>query len=332
MEFSSQYLPTHGGDLDAANVRFGLPERGWLDLSTGINPIHYNFEELPPTVFTRLPDQSLSETLIVAAKSYYRTSSAIVPGAGSQAFIRSLPNLFEPTEVAILAPTYSEHEKAWKQGGHSVSLVDNIEALAQYQVAIVVNPNNPTGHAWPTNDLIKIGCDLEKKGGILIVDEAFCDVQPGISLAPILPIDGVVVLRSFGKFFGLAGIRLGFVLCSHEFAEQLSHSLGPWPVSGPALSIGAQALRDSEWHTQTRSRLTSDCARLDEIFERFGNKVIGGTDLFRLIATDGRMLHEHLAQQGIWTRVFHNNSNILRCGLPGNDADWCRLEAALSVF
>jgi cobalamin biosynthetic protein CobC len=168
---------------------------------------------------------------------------------------------------------------------------------------------------------------------VLVVDEAFLDVLPPSASVASEAVRNVVVLRSFGKFFGLAGVRLGFALLDPQLAARLSASLGPWAVSGPALAIGATALTDGPWIERTRDGLKEATARLDALFGRVGLEVIGGTALFRLVrAQAATALFHHLGHDGILVRRFPDKPAWLRFGLPGNEAAWARLENSLSRF
>ncbi len=329
---ASRAQPAHGGDLEAASALHGVPAAGWLDLSTGINPKAYPFVAPPLPVSARLPDRALETALIAAARRYYATPAEIVAGAGTQAFIQALPRLRKGARVGVLTPSYSEHARAWHAAGHGVAEVSGIEQLAEYDVAVLVNPNNPDGRRTEPVRVLALAGAMAETGGLLVVDEAFCDTEPALSIAGEAGAPGLLVLRSFGKFFGLAGLRLGFALAGAELARALGDVLGPWPVSGPALHIGAQALADTAWQASTRAGLDANRERLDGLLSSAGLHVLGGTALFRLIETDGPALHRHLARAGIWSRAFDWSPNRLRLGLPGDEAGWSRLGAALGTF
>jgi len=323
-------VPGHGGNLARATALYGEPQAGWIDLSTGINPEPYPFDPPPLQAMTRLPEAADEAALADAAARFYGTPATVVPGAGSQAFIQLLPKLRPVGRIAVLSPTYTEHAYAWREAGHAVEEVVPDGDLSGYDAVVAVNPNNPDGRRLTVDRLLALHGRLAAKGGWLVVDEAFGDCEPAGSLAPRAGGKGLVVLRSFGKFFGLAGLRLGFALTEAELAMDLRRALGPWSVAGPAIAIGRQALADQAWHQQTRSRLAAARERLDGLLAEAGHRVLGGTDLFRLVATDGRALHERLARAGIWTRAFERDPNILRLGLPGGEAEWKRLAAALA--
>lgn len=323
-------VPGHGGNLARATALHGEPQAGWIDLSTGINPEPYPFDPPPLEAMTRLPEAADEAALADAAARFYGTPATVVPGAGSQAFIQLLPKLHPVTRVAVLSPTYAEHAHAWREAGHAVDEVAPDADLSGYSAVVAVNPNNPDGRRLTVDRLLALHEALSAKGGCLVVDEAFGDCEPAGSLAPHAGGRGLVVLRSFGKFFGLAGLRLGFALTDAELAMDLRRALGPWSVAGPAIAIGRQALADDAWHRQTRARLAAARDRLDGLLAEAGHRVLGGTDLFRLVATEGAALHQQLARAGIWTRAFERDANILRLGLPGGEAEWKRLAAALA--
>ena len=319
----------HGGALDAAAARYGIPRDGWLDLSTGINPNAYPLPDLAPDYWRRLPDSGLYGWLREMAARCYRVPdpAMVVPAPGSQMVIQWIPRLIPASRVAILGPTYGEHEKCWAAAGHFVSTVAAPEDVGdEIGVVVCVNPNNPTGRIIERERLARLA-----EGRLLVVDEAFADVAPDASMAPLVGRPGLLVVRSVGKFFGLPGMRLGFALAGAPLADKLRDALGPWAVNGPAAAIGAVALSDDAWIGGARVRLRAATARLDGLLIRLGLGLVGGTTLFRLIEHPrAPELFEHLAQSGILVRPFPANPDWLRFGMPGNDADFERLAAALA--
>ncbi len=334
----------HGGDPEADAVRlYGLRRRDWLDLSTGINRRPYPLPVLPAHCWRDLPRTQELAALTAAAARYYGLKVArfclAVPGSQSaisllpQALRRLLPA--ERGRCAVVSPTYGEHAPAWRAGGWRVVLPPDLAAAraSGAEVVVVVNPNNPDGRLWTPGELRRLAEHQARRGGFLLVDEAFCDLVPAASLAPVVgELPGLIVLRSVGKFFGLAGLRLGFVLADERVLDSLRGVLGPWPVGGPALLVGQQALADVSWITRTRRQLVADAARLDRLLTAFGLQVVGGTALFRLCAWDeAGALHAALAHEGIWIRRFVAHPHWLRFGIPGNAAEFARLEAALAA-
>lgn len=324
----------HGGNIDEISRRYPDAPQPWVDLSTGINPIAYPTPTLAPEAWTRLPTNAVERTLLAAATARYglQARASIVAAPGTQALLQIIPRLRSPGTVAVLGPTYEEHARCWHRCGHLVRIVNEIEALAEADVAVVVNPNNPTGRLLPRQMLVSLGSELARRDGLLIVDEAFADFLPDdASVASRLP-SATIVLRSFGKAYGLAGLRLGFAIAAPEIAERLRDELGPWAVSGPALAVGATALRDDAWLKQTAQRLASDCERLDALLIGASCSVIGGTPLFRLAeSTTAQGLADRLAQRGIHVRRFAHRETWLRFGLPGREEEWQRLADALTA-
>ena len=321
----------HGGDLAAAEARYGRPEAGWLDLSTGINPLAYPARRIAPAELARLPQRDAELRLLAAAAAYFRLPPAarLVAAPGTQALIQWLPRLFAPRAVAILAPTYDEHARAWAGAGHAVRRID---ALATDAADIIVlgNPNNPDGRRFAPPTIADTARQLAARGGLLVVDEAFADAHPEVSAIGVCDEPGLLVLRSFGKFFGLAGLRLGFAACAPALAARLAAALGPWAVSGPALTIAAAAYGNETWIAATRLRLVRDAARLDRVLGGHGLMRLGGCALFGLYGHDAApILAEHLGGAGILVRRFAAEPRRLRFGLPGRPAEWRRLEAAL---
>jgi cobalamin biosynthesis protein CobC len=326
----------HGGDLGAARRLFpGAPEP-FVDLSTGINPKPYPVPRFSADLYARLPDPAAVAALAaVAARAYGAPSVAhVVAAPGTQILLPPVVSLAPAGHAAILAPGYSEHARAAALAGRSVKAVRGIDECGDATLVILANPNNPDGRLYPRDDLLALAEDLRGRRGVLVVDEAFIDVgPPAASLAADVTCGNIVVLRSFGKFFGLAGLRLGFALAAPALAARLRSALGPWPVSAPALIVGTQALADAAWIERTRTRLDKSSERLDEILSDAALAVVGGTSLFRLVRTPAAgALFQHLGSNGIWVRSFPDNANWLRFGLPGSAPQWKRLKDALISF
>ena len=349
--------PLHGGDLAAAEHRFGRPAEGWLDLSTGINPSPYPVGELAPSLWHRLPGGAQYDAALAALRGYLGLAGdrAVIAAPGTQALIQWLPYLRAPSRVAVWAPSYAEHAHCWRQAGHDVHAISarpsiangaddrGLAALAdmisggEVDVAVLVNPNNPDGHLHDPRRLEELRGLLAARGGWLIVDEAFADIVPDISLARVPQTEGLLLLRSFGKFFGLAGIRLGFALGDIELVGRLSRALGPWAVSGPALGLAARAYADRDWITATRARLGTAHGRLTELLAGHGFAPIGQVPLFTLLRTPEAVeIHEFFARRGILLRLFADDAqsphslprHALRIGLPDEDG-FARFAAAL---
>jgi cobalamin biosynthetic protein CobC len=321
----------HGGDLAAAEAAFGRPRGGWLDLSTGINPHAYPLPPFPQDSLTRLPEREHIEDLLKVARTAYgwRPGTPVVAGPGSQAFIQLLPYLRVRGSVAVVGKTYAEHAYVWARAGHRVRF-GTLEQAQDADVVIVVNPDNPTGRVTSPEVLQTLAATLAERGGLLVVDEAFADVAPEAALRAALGSKGVVVLRSFGKFFGLAGLRLGFAAGDEEMISELAGELGPWPVSGPALAAGRVALADEVWIATMRLQLSVDVLRLDSALANAGFVRIRGCDLFRTARHErASEIHKSLARSGVWCRAFEGRGDLLRFGLPGDDEAFARLENAL---
>ena len=326
----------HGGDIAEAVRLYGRAREHWLDLSTGINPHAYPIpaDDLSAEI-ARLPDSGDLKRLNTAARSTYRVpeGAGIVPAPGSQAIIQWLPVVLAGDgPVAIVAPTYGEHGETWRRAGRTVVEIDNpSEAPPEAAIVVVCNPNNPDGRFHDADALRPLADRLRRSGGWLVVDEAFVDLCPKRSLVGLAADYPVVILRSFGKFFGLAGLRLGFALAPAALADRLMTALGPWAVSAPAFAAGMHALGDDAWQTEMRARLKREADELDRTVARAGLTEAGGTALYRLYrAREAGALHRRLAEQGIWTRVFDDRDDWIRLGLPGSPERLARLADALS--
>ncbi|GJE17788.1 threonine-phosphate decarboxylase CobD [Methylobacterium marchantiae] len=321
----------HGGDLDAARALFPDVEEPWIDLSTGINPVPYPCPLLDASAFRRLPSRAdLLSLREAAAKAYGAADPDHVAAApGTQILIETLPRLRSSSQVAVVGPTYGEHEAAWLRGGHAVAMVSDVEGAEGADVVVVVNPNNPDGRIWEASRLLDLAKRLAGRGGWLVVDEAFIDLEQAESLASRSR-TGLVVLRSFGKTYGLAGIRLGFALTDPVLALRIARALGPWAVPGPALAIGRAALVDDAWLREARIARHADAMRLDRLLICRGGRVVGGTCLFRTAEFDDAPgLFRRLGEAGIYVRRFEANPRWLRFGLPADKGEWCRLSRLL---
>lgn len=317
----------HGGNLDLAQQRFGGRAEDWIDLSTGINRLPYSVGEIAAHHWQALPSRSEIEALHQAARDAYGTGAPIVATGGAQAVIQMLPQLAPRGRARILAPTYNEYAAVLSAAGWEVGEVRALDALAGANLAIVVNPNNPDGRRYSPKDLLA----LLPRVGHLVIDESFVDAVPELSLASEAAQPGLLILRSFGKFYGLAGLRLGFAIGHAADIGKIAAASGPWPVSGAAIAIGCRALRDDAWAKATSARLARDCVRLDDMAQALGWRFAGGAPLFRLYETpDARAAQEKLARGRIWSRVFAQNPTWLRLGLPGVDAEWSRLAEVLA--
>jgi cobalamin biosynthesis protein CobC len=325
----------HGGDLAAARRLFPDAPGPFLDLSTGINPISYPLPHLSPDLFARLPQSEALAALAAAAANAYDAPSAahVVCAPGTQILLPLVAGLIRSGSTAVVTPTYGEHARAAALAGHRVAELADIDPVPDADLVLVTNPNNPDGRLFDKVDLIALAKRLRARNGLLVVDEAFMDVgPPGASMASQVGRGGIVVLRSFGKFFGLAGIRLGFALASPDAATRLRAQLGPWAVSGPALAIGTKALADRAWIQDTRRRLADGIARLDKILAAAKLDIAGGTTLFRLVRAHASDLFGHLGRAGIFVRIFPENPTWVRFGQTAAEHDWARLQIAMAAF
>lgn len=322
----------HGGRLRAAAATYGIALADWLDLSTGINPQGWPVPALPPAVWQRLPEEE--DGLLDAAASYYGNAELLAL-PGSQAAIQLLPTLFPPASVACLGPLYQEHPQAWQRAGHRVrelpTLARALAAATPY--VLLCNPNNPTARALPRTELLAAAQRLAARGAWLIVDEAFIDPVPAESLASLAgtaAAANLIVLRSLGKFFGLAGVRVGFVFAAEKIRAQLAQRLGPWSVAGPSREVARLALQDSAWQMTARQRLFKDSRRLAALLADLGE--VEASALFvtvRSVAAEA--LHRFFAQRAILTRHYAPQP-LLRFGLPGDENGWQRLQVALEIW
>lgn len=322
----------HGGRLREAAAHYDIALADWLDLSTGINPESWPVPAIPAACWQRLPEAG--DGLEAAAAAYYGNAN-LLPVAGSQAAIQLLPTLMPTAVVACISPIYSEHPQAWQRAGHRLRFLQNAmlpRALAAATPYVLLcNPNNPTADRHPHDIALDAAHQLKKRGGWLIVDEAFMDPTPEHSLTPLAgtaEAPNLIVLRSIGKFFGLAGARVGFVFAAGDLRERMQEAMGPWTISGPAREVARLALQDTAWQSVARVRLLAAGERLHQLLAPLGE--VKSTGLFAtLTSLHASELHESLARQGILTRRF-DQQPLLRFGLPGQEAEWQRLATALA--
>ena len=322
----------HGGNLHDVIHRFGRPREVWMDLSTGINPHWYVSAPLAQNCWHRLPE--ICDTLTQAAQHYYG-AARLLPVAGTQAAIQALPRLRAASKVVVAAPSYAEHLHHWRLQGHAVRQVA-YEALAaavdDCDVMVICNPNNPTGEKIAPEELVAWAKNMAARGGWLVVDEAFGDMTPATRVARSGDEPGLIVLHSVGKFFGLAGLRLGFVAAAPELLSRLSDMLGPWTVSMAAQQIGSAALSDTDWQQATRLLLSNSAARMRTMLAHFGI-TSQGTDLFQWWPeAEPECFWQHMAARGILVRLFKDAARGIRLGLPADEAGWQRLETALAQW
>ncbi|NVK44862.1 MAG: pyridoxal phosphate-dependent class II aminotransferase [Rhodobacteraceae bacterium] len=308
----------HGGGLDAAVARYGGEKSDWIDLSTGINPTPYPIGNIPQSAWSSLPDAAAQDALIQAARAFWNVPrrAAILAAPGASSLIARLPALWPVGRVEIQTPTYNEHAGAFGAQGWTVSNQPDPSA----DVQVIVHPNNPDGRLWRQDALT---------ASYVIIDESFCDVMPEASLIERVSDGRTIVLKSFGKFWGQAGLRLGFAIGAPELIDRLSALIGPWAVSGPALSVGTAALNDGAWFAATNITLKHESEKLDGIIANKGAKIIGGTSLFRLYdVPNARAFQNQLAKGRVWSRIFPYSDTWVRLGLPPEDK-WDQVEAAL---
>lgn len=320
----------HGGNLRDAARHYRRED--WLDLSTGINPHWYPVPTIAADAWHRLPETDPALTL--AACRYYG-APAMLAVAGTQAAIQALPRLRAPSRVVIAAPSYAEHAHHWSRHGHSARQVPYSEldaAAGDADVLVVCNPNNPTGATVPHAQLLDWAAQLAARGGWLVVDEAFADTDGAQSVAHASAAEGLIVLRSVGKFFGLAGLRLGFVAAPPALLAELARLLGPWAVSGPAQRIATAALQDAHWQEATRSALQASGERMRQLLSRYGIQAQGPALFKWWPEPHAEAFHEHMAQRGIWVRLFREAGRGIRLGLPPDEQGWTRLQQALTEW
>lgn len=323
----------HGGSLDKMRAAFPDASEPWIDLSTGINPWPYPVPDVSPDMLNALPTHDAYQQCRAAMASVIGApSDTLALAPGSELLIRLLPQIISPRHVAVLTPTYGDHVQVWRTAGCDVmETTAPLSRTHDADAVIICNPNNPDGRLFNPDELDTARAELAERGGWLIVDEAYADLAPELSLARHAGAPGLIVLRSFGKFYGLAGLRLGAIIAPEDILRRVSNLLGVWPVSGLALGIGKRAYQDTSWQVSTRARLDDARKRLDEILMGTGITEIHGTSLFRFVGCDNaHLIWRRLAERGIYVRRFSWSNQHLRFGLVANETAEMRLREALS--
>lgn len=320
----------HGGRLLRAARTYAIAPADWLDLSTGISPFAWPIPAIPASAWARLPDDD--DGLVEVARAYYGAPQ-LLPVSGSQAAIQTLPLLRAASRVGVITPGYNEHAHAWRRAGHQVVELAADELLAavdRFDVVVLIHPNNPGADRFDLAALLALHARLAARGGWLLVDEAFIDATPAQSLCSQTAREGLIVLRSVGKFFGMAGARAGFLCANAALLDAAREQLGPWSVNGPARYALRHALADTAWQTQARARLHACSARLTALLTKHQLTPAAGCAFFQWWRDDrAGDIHRALAAQGVLTRVF-DRPHSLRFGLPADDAAFERLDAALA--
>lgn len=322
----------HGGNLEKAIKLKGGERSEWIDISTGISPFSAPIPELSLDDWQRLPEPSLLSELAHIAQRYYGAAQNCVVTSGSQFVINHLPDLLEG-DVGIVEPTYGEYAAAFARQNRDFKSIKSVDDIGDVRSIILANPNNPTGRVFSQKELSDLAAKLSARGGHLVVDEAFCDVSDQASMLSGSATDNLIVLRSFGKFFGLAGARIGFVFAQDETLDRIEQLQGPWAVSGPSLAVARHVLTSNAIHQDLLKKITNRHIEMLSVLTDTGVEIIGGTKLFTLIRHENASaLHEHLLGCQILSRKFDYHSKWLRVGLTRNQEEDDRLKAAILSF
>jgi len=328
----------HGGQLQQVALQYNIPAEQWLDLSTGIAPISYPIPNIPLKTWQDLPQQN--NELLAAAKQYYQCEHLTVTN-GSQAIIKALPYLWQKKNkntnsdklrrVYLPKYGYKEHAQAWKNAGYNLHFyfdeLPPLDEINENSVLVIINPNNPTGMLFDRETIIQYQTLMQQLNGLLVIDEAFIDVMSiEHSMCSQVKNTNTLVFRSFGKFFGLAGIRIGFLVANQSWCDAFNEHLGPWQVNGPAQLIALNALRDTQWHIQQKQQLTRLRNNLEaQLWKHLGNKIIleiKGTDLFLTVTfnetphnnMNAQKLYTFLCEQAVYVRLT-DEKDKLRFGI-----------------
>ncbi|WP_153914580.1 threonine-phosphate decarboxylase [Shewanella sp. TC10] len=333
----------HGGRLRQAAKDYGIDINQWLDLSTGVSPWHYPETYCTSDYWNQLPQDN--DGLLEAAMGYYCSQAQVnwhcLATAGSQAAIQTLPRMISMQQShfqTVLVPRigYKEHQKAWQAQGFTIITYDcspTVEQIAKADVLVVINPNNPLGCQLDSQIQLNWLEQIHQQGGLMVVDEAFIDCDPHADASLLQTTSApysssLIVLRSIGKFFGLAGARVGFCFASPSNIEQLNLLLGPWQVNGPAREVVKRALLNTEWQTNQRKKLAQSSCELTQVLQRYFNRITVTPLFIRVETSTAPKIHHQLAEQAILVRLT-DEKDALRFGLALDNIALTRLENAL---
>lgn len=332
----------HGGDLSSVKEKYSDARYPWIDLSTGINPRAYPWEKkIDLTALAgyaaKLPQSSDVKKCTSIWLKYLNVKDRNnwLLTAGSQAIINILPSIFPDHKGIILKPNYNEYERTWCRHLREYTTITrdkfDVNLLANNSVVMITNPNNPDAHLWQLEQIIHIANELAEKNGFLVLDEAYTDLCTDISLTTCSIPDNVLLLRSLGKFFGLAGLRIGLTKLPSKLYAKTADDMGPWTVSSISMAIAQMALSDTEWISNTLKSLKLNMEKLESILLEHDFKIIGNTDLYCLVQHEqSSMVVDKLNRSGIYVRTFSDNPSLIRFGLPKNDIEYKRLQEALT--
>lgn len=331
----------HGGNLRQVAKKYGYPIEQWLDLSTGINPSGFKPAPLSDACWQRLPEND--DGLIEAALNYYGQSNFVLT-PGSQWMIQNLPAIKEtlvgPEQIDIgpvLLPKqgYQEHRLAWQESGFDIEYYEaqpTISQLNHCSVCVVIQPNNPTGQCYDQSQLNDWLAILKDNEAWLVVDEAFVDCTPDKSMLDRSGEEGLIVLRSIGKFFGLAGIRIGCIFAWTALLEKVNAAMGPWAISHPSREVAIQAFHNINWQRYAIEKCHDQSKKLRDVLIKYFQIKPTGTALFQTVYLDrSEEIFEHLCQHKILVRLLDCQTG-LRFGLPPDRPEcWQKLEQALAL-
>lgn len=324
----------HGGALSEAIAKYGGTASEWLDLSTGISPFSLPLPEISADSWRRLPEQSEVRRVCELAMRHYGGSVVPIAVPGTQAAIQLLPFLTpNASEVAIVSPTYGEYEQAYRRMDMEVDPIDALDGatVTRASVAVLANPNNPDGRETPRDDIF--GFVRAQRHRLVIIDEAFADMRQDLTMVGAAGMEpNLMVMRSFGKFFGLAGLRLGFVFAEPALAKILSDRLGPWAVSGPALAIAAHAFSRLDLINELRGKLDKAYTMTRSALKMASVKIVGETSLFFYCDVgDGAAVRDLMASHKLLVRAFDHSPSRIRIGLVPDELSAVRLRETLRL-
>lgn len=320
-------IQVHGGNRLEISRRYAIAEDAIIDFSSNINPLGCPSSVRPlvrngVALLTAYPDSHCLELREALAAAWGCSSQHIIAGNGSTELIHLLPRVLRPRRALIFTPTFSEYEASLRAAGcaiHTISLRDGegfrmpareaISFLPRVDVLYLCNPNNPTGTLAEPNLLAALLAAAEKQKVLVVVDEAFMDFAPDHSLVRSAGRrNNLLVLRSMTKFFGIPGIRLGYLVGPPQLIKRLYRHKEPWTVNTLAQKIGIACMAEHRFAAETRRFVAAERAYLFSRLQSIpGLQPIPSAANYLLLKITCRRLssaivYEELARRGILVR------------------------------
>ena len=354
-------MEIHGGNI------YKLQRKGKkdiLDYSSNINPlgvpeslkkaVSENF-----SVLTRYPDINYTELRESIGKYNNIESENIIAGNGATEVLFLYIKALKPKKVLIVAPTFAEYERAVKNAECEIDFFelkeeDNfilnkdefIQKAKNYNLAVICNPNNPTGKFISKEIIFEINENLKKSGTKLFIDECFIEFISGWKekTSALFKSENIFILRALTKFFALPGLRLGYGICfDKKIIEKINEIREPWSVNGFADLAGKVILNDIEyikntekWILEERKYFTDSLKEIEEnkkikIYETETNFI-----LIKLLEMTSEEFKSRMEERNILVRNASNfkflDNSFIRLAIKDREKNKKVIEAIREVL